>query len=397
MAQTDSTENICTRVILDHDGGIDDYIALSLLAAHTVNCRRAQKHSTSSSNQIQSPNFELIGVTVLEADCFLDPAYEVTGKLLHGLFGLDDVPIAKSTLSGVNEFPKQFRRYSANMNDMPSMNTPSVVEKWNKSPWNHNGIHHSMQHSDDPEHIEMKKTTNTVKTGQQLLADLVLESANPVTICVTGPLTNVAWAIDQYGETFLRNVAEIVLMGGAVRVSGNVNAEAFKTNGMQEWNIYWDAPSARTVFERTPSVRKVMFSLDATNHVPVTSDFVRRFGAQSERYPLSLFIGSIWAMVTEWAPVRGDALPYYAWDGLTAAFIVLRSINQEHKLVSKLEEMNINVRGDKGTEDEGQTVEVEDTSSYEKKSTLMAHVHPETGAQTFYNLVLETARFVNAL
>lgn len=358
-----------TRVILDHDGGIDDYIALSLLAAHTANCRKAREGSGHTTSLISLPDFELIGVTVIEADCFLGPAYEVTGKLLHGLIGLTDIPIAMSTLQGVHEFPKQFRRYSANMNDMPCLNTPSVLGNWEKG----------------------KKADGI--TGQQLLADLVLGSATPVTICVTGPLTNVAWAVEQYGERFLKNVRDIVFMGGAVRVPGNVNPDKFKTNGMQEWNIYWDAPSARTVFERTPSVQKVMFSLDATNHVPVMSDFVRRFGAQCEQYSLSLFIGSIWAMVTEWAPVRGDALPYYAWDGLTAAFIVLRSMHQEHNLVSKFEGMQISVKSEKDAADEGQTVEEHGVDDEGAKSTLMAHIKAGDGAQFFYDLVLNTARF----
>ena len=49
-------------VILDHDGGVDDLLALSLLCS--------------------DPSVDLLGVIVIDADCFIDPAYDVTLKLL---------------------------------------------------------------------------------------------------------------------------------------------------------------------------------------------------------------------------------------------------------------------------------------------------------------------------
>lgn len=57
-----------------------------------------------------------------------------------------------------------------------------------------------------------------------------------------------------------------------------------------------------------------MFSLDATNSVPVTSKFVRRFGSQYE-FPVSQLIGTILGICT-------PMFEFYAWDGLCTAYVV---------------------------------------------------------------------------
>lgn len=268
------------RVVLDNDAGIDDLVALAILVAHPE-------------------LIDLVGVVVVDADCFIDPAFEVTGKLLSGV-GMPHVPVGKSTLLGLHKFPNDWRKDAINMNDLPCVNTAPILATW-----------------------EGAKRHAVDIPGEQLLADLVMKAPGDqkTTIVATGPLSNVAWALERYGDAFASRIDEIVIMGGAVDVAGNVFHDIEPTvDQSQEWNIFWDAPAAKIVLA-WPGLRCVLFSLDSTNSVPVTSSFVQQFGAQNE-FLLSQFVGASWAMCTHLPFTRGASATYFAWDALTAAYLI---------------------------------------------------------------------------
>ena len=82
-----------------------------------------------------------------------------------------------------------------------------------------------------------------------------------VTLCPTGPLTNVAMAMIKAPETVPR-IREIVLMGGAIGL-GNVTPAA-------EFNIFVDPHAADVVFRS--GVPIVMFGLDVTRQAVVTPE-----------------------------------------------------------------------------------------------------------------------------
>jgi purine nucleosidase len=250
------------KVFLDHDGGVDDFIAQIILST--------------------DPGTELVGISVIDADCFVNTAYDVSCRLLS-LLNCDKVPIAKSTLKGVHPFPTSWRRHCESCFDFPSLNTKRIK---------------------DAEAQRVHLDTS----GQQLLVDIVKASPEPVTIVVTGPMTNIAWALDN-DPKFHHNVKEVVVMGGAIDVDGNVVNEP-NHDGSAEWNVYYDAPSFHRALNSP--LRLILFPLDATNTVPISRDFVRRFGEQNE-YLASQFVGNAYAMCS---------FDYFAWDALTAAFAV---------------------------------------------------------------------------
>ncbi|KEG13742.1 putative inosine-adenosine-guanosine-nucleoside hydrolase [Trypanosoma grayi] len=320
-------------VILDHDGGHDDMVALSLLLTNPEKVR-------------------LIGCICTDADCLVEDAFNVTGKLMcliHNHTNVPLFPIGKSSFKGVNPFPSLWRCHSKNMDDMPSLNIPAQTALWDKvKPENENFV------------------------GEELLADLVMNSKEKVTICVTGPLSNVAWCIEKYGERFTDNVEECVIMGGAVDVGGNVFES--NTDGTAEWNIYWDPPAAKKVLG-CPHMRNILFSLDSTNHVPINSSVVQRFGAQNE-FLLSQFVGAAWAMCTHYEIIRpGDG--YFAWDVLTAAYTLDSSL-------AEVEPIALEVEADK-TESEGRTYR----SSQAGHCTYVAN---KVKQDVFYEMVLSSMR-----
>ena len=67
----------------------------------------------------------------------------------------------------------------------------------------------------------------------------VLAGPEPVTLIALGPLTNVARLLMQHPET-ARGIAQLVVMGGAVGVPGNITPHA-------EFNFYSDPQAAREV------------------------------------------------------------------------------------------------------------------------------------------------------
>ena len=92
--------------------------------------------------------------------------------------------------------------------------------------------------------------------------------AGAITLCPTGPLTNIALALQRAPDVAPR-IKEIVLMGGAIG-EGNITPAA-------EFNIYVDPHAAKVVFEAGAPI--VMLGLDVTHKALVTDERLARIGA----------------------------------------------------------------------------------------------------------------------
>ncbi|MBA0814868.1 hypothetical protein Gohar_020667 [Gossypium harknessii] len=95
-------------------------------------------------------------------------------------------------------------------------------------------------------------------------SDFLVEQANlypgKVTVVALGPLTNIALAIQQ-DPSFVKNIGQIVLLGGAFAVNGNVNPAA-------EANIFGDPDAADIVFTSGADVLAV--GINVTHQVILT-------------------------------------------------------------------------------------------------------------------------------
>lgn len=247
-------------VLFDHDGGVDDYLALSLL--------------------MTMEHIDVRGIVVTPADCYIQPAVSATRKILD-LIGRSDVEVAESTVRGLNPFPRIFRRDAFSVDCFPLLNEQSSI-----------------------------RAPLVNEPGQDYLARRLLEASEPVTILETGPLSTIAAALDRFPQIESK-IREIIWMGGALQVPGNV-AKVIEggQDGSAEWNVYWDPPAAHRVFQT--GIPIVLCPLDLTNRVPITREFVFKLCRQ-RRYPLSDLAGMCYALV-----MHQD---YYAWDVLTAAYL----------------------------------------------------------------------------
>lgn len=233
-------------VLMDHDGGVDDLLSLMLI--------------------LTMPHISLMGVSITPADCFLDFALEATLKILD-LFGRTDVEVAKGDLYGVNAFPSNWRAQPHIINALPILLARE----------------HVMGNVSD-------------ESARPFLARKIKEAATPVTILMTGPASNLAGAL-ALDPTLGQNIAEVVWMGGAVDVVGNVRD--FAHDGSAEWNVYWDPPAGEQLM--AAKLPLTLFSLDATNHVPVHIDFLTRL-AKQRQYLLSDLAGQCWATTINTIP-----------------------------------------------------------------------------------------------
>ncbi len=247
-------------VLIDHDGGVDDYLATMLL--------------------MTMDHIELLGVVVTPADCYAEPAVSATRKILD-LMKSSHIQVALSTVRGINPFPRLYRRDSFIVDHLPILNQNETIS-----------------------------TPLLAQPGQDFMIQVLRDAPLPVTLMVTGPLTTVAVALDKAPEIEAK-IQKIVWMGGALNVGGNVekSLEAGQ-DGSAEWNVYWDPISAARVWES--QIEIIMCPLDLTNNVPVTSEVVYKMGRQ-RHYPISDLAGQCYALV-----IPQD---YYFWDVLATAYL----------------------------------------------------------------------------
>jgi len=247
-------------VLMDHDGGVDDYLATMLL--------------------MTMEGVQTLGIVVTPADCYVEPAIGATRKILD-LMGCSHIPVAESTVRGINPFPRLYRRDSFIVDHLPILNQNETL-----------------------------KTPLLAETGQDFMVRVLREASEQVTLMVTGPFTTVAAALDHSPEIEAK-IKRIIWMGGALNVTGNVekSLEAGQ-DGSAEWNAYWDPISVARVWETQIPI--IMCPLDLTNNVPVTSELVYKMGRQ-RHYPLSDLAGQCYALV-----IPQD---YYFWDVLATAYL----------------------------------------------------------------------------
>ncbi len=190
-----------TRIILDCDPGHDDAIALLLALA--------------------SPELELLGVSTVAGNQPLEIATANAIRVLDHVGRADVSVAAGADRALVRERPVTQDDQSQSGLEGPMLPRPS------RGP----GETHAVD----------------------WMARTIGESAEPVTLVATGPLTNVALLLARYPE-LERAIPRIVLMGGAIG-EGNMTPAA-------EFNMWIDPEAAARVF--TSGIELTMVGLDVT-------------------------------------------------------------------------------------------------------------------------------------
>ncbi|WP_254721977.1 nucleoside hydrolase [Kovacikia minuta] len=141
-----------------------------------------------------------------------------------------------------------------------------------RPPFNAAGIHGSdglgelfqFKHADgSPRYSQL-----TVEPSSEDAIEVLLQAAqaygNDLTIVALGPLTNIATALQRDRAT-LQQVGRIVIMGGAVKVPGNISAAA-------EFNFFVDPDAAQVVMES--GIPLTLVGLDVAMRAPLPRQVV---------------------------------------------------------------------------------------------------------------------------
>ena len=250
--------------IIDTDVAIDDWPAMFFMLNH--------------------PQVEVIGITISGCgETHTEPGVQNTMNLCL-LAGQGHIPAAAANpepLDGYHVYPTPWRTMADTLSGIPV-------------PQNHGP----------------KTPLNAV----DLMSQLLRNSPEKVNILSLGPLTNISEVFERE-PALIDKVEKLVIMGGAVRVKGNIIVPGFTDNlknKVAEWNIYIDPVAAQKVFRSR--VPKVLVPLDATNQVQVTFAFVDEFKKQSKS-PEAKFMCQVFDKETEFIK-SGE---FFFWDPLAAA------------------------------------------------------------------------------
>ncbi|BBM36294.1 inosine-uridine preferring nucleoside hydrolase [Pseudoleptotrichia goodfellowii] len=253
------------RIYLNHNGGVDDLISLYLL--------------------LKMEDAELVGVSVMDADCYIQPAASATRKIIEKFGSEKDkkIKIALSDSRAVNPFPKDWRMHAFVVDALPILNEkkPLTVEESN------------------------------IKAHEDIIR-VLKESDEKTDLVFIEPLTDLARALDK-DSSIEEKIGKLYWMGGTFLEHGNV--EEPEHDGTAEWNVYWDPFAAKRVWESNIKIELV--ALESTRMVPLTAE-VRDMWASQRKYEGVDFLGQCYATVSPLTHFVTNST-YFLWDVLTTA------------------------------------------------------------------------------
>ncbi|XP_073046521.1 probable uridine nucleosidase 2 [Primulina eburnea] len=215
------------KIIIDTDPGIDDAMAIFLA--------------------LQSPEIDVIGLTTIYGNVYTTLATRNALHLLE-IAGRTDIPVAEGSHVTLTKGTKlRIADFVHGTDGLGNQNFPPPKGK----------------------------------PTEQSATDFLVQKASlypgQVTVVALGPLTNIALAI-QSDPAFVKNIGQIILLGGAFAVNGNVNPAA-------EANIFGDPDAADVVFTSGADVLAV--GINVTHQVILTDsdrDMLAETNAKFAKY-----------------------------------------------------------------------------------------------------------------
>jgi inosine-uridine nucleoside N-ribohydrolase len=179
------------KIIIDTDPGIDDALALIL--------------------SLNSPEIEIQAVTTV---CGNVPVQLAT-KNVFSLLSFMNIKTPPKIASGSKQPLKEAPAYAHHVHGSDGLGGLNIFKDLNTP------------------HID------TLPEATGLISEIVSRHPGEVTLVMLGPLTNLALLL-QNDEAAAKKIKEVIIMGGAVFVPGNITPHA-------EFNIYHDPHAAKAV------------------------------------------------------------------------------------------------------------------------------------------------------
>lgn len=262
---------------------------------------------------VQSPQTELLGITVVTGDAWLTEEVAHTLRTLE-LIGRTDIPVipgAENPLVRTREETLEAeQRYG-------------YVE-W-LGAWTPKYYHAPRDLGALPE--GQPTTKPALEDAAHFLVRMVHKYPHEVTIEEAGPMTNLALAIT-IDPDFVSLAKELIFMGGSL--NPRTDDPEFANNPRHEFNLWFD-PEAAHIVLRAPWKKIVCTTVDISLKTSMTMDLIHKVKAGTT--PVARYIGA-------YAQLHG---PYnYLWDELTSAAWL------DPSLITKTETRYLDVNLDRG-------------------------------------------------
>jgi purine nucleosidase len=215
------------KLIIDCDPGIDDAMALVLA--------------------MEYPGFEILGITTVFGNTTLEQGTNNALRIME-LSG-KNIPIYEGAEGPLEITPAPPPEFVHGKDGLGNMFLP---------------------------HPKISKQD---KSAAQFIADAAKAHPGQITILAVGRLTNLAEAI-KLDANLVDNIRELVIMGGALHVPGNVTPVA-------EANVWGDPHAADIVF--TAPWKVTMIGLDVTTKTKLEDNILLKIKNQNKRYGLFLY------------------------------------------------------------------------------------------------------------
>lgn len=241
---------------------------------------------------IQSPQVEVLGITVVSGDQWRDEEVAHTLRLLE-IMGRTDIPVVPGAT-----FPLVRRRDETQLWQQ-RYGKVAYAGAWDDRWWHEPSVIPAL-----PEGQPTTKPSD--ETAAHFVLRMVRKYPHEVTIYEGGPMTNLALAISLDPE-FPDLVQQLVFMGGSL--SPQTDNPEFLNNPRHEFNFWFD-PEAAEIVLRAPWRKIVCTPTDISIKTHMTPAMAKEIEASGT--PLARYIARF-AMFTPGADIMWDELAAAAW------------------------------------------------------------------------------------
>jgi len=241
---------------------------------------------------VQSPQAEVLGITVVSGDAWRDEEVAHTLRLLE-IMGRTDIPVVPGAAFPLVRTRAESQAWQQRYGKV------AYAGAWDERWWHEASV--------VPPLPEGQPTT---KPADEHAANFIIRMAHKypheVTIYEGGPMTNLALAIS-LDPAVPELAKELIFMGGSI--SPQTDNPEFVNNPRHEFNFWFD-PDAAAIVLRAPWKKIICTPTDVSVKTHMTAEMVKQIEAAGT--PLSSYI-SKFAMLTPGADIMWDEITAAAW------------------------------------------------------------------------------------
>jgi purine nucleosidase len=239
---------------------------------------------------IQSPQTDVLGVTVVTGDAWLKEEVAHTLRMLE-IIGRTDIPVVPGA-----EYPLVRRKAETELWEQQYSSVPWV------GAWTPRRYHPADDLGEMPEGKPTTKPLN--EDAAHFLVRMVHQYPHQITIYAGGPMTNLALAITIDPE-FATLAKELVFMGGSL--NPKTDDPEFANTPRHEFNLWFD-PEAAHIALTAPWKKIIATTVDVSVKTRFTQELLDRIKAGTS--PAARYVGTYARMFGSYN---------YLWDELAAA------------------------------------------------------------------------------